>query len=272
MRSQYRSATLSRQWVFLVLAVCACQADAKVIYVGQQQTSQSLAMSEVDHTTWNRLLQKYVNRRGLVDYAAWKSHESDLQSLSGYLDHLSAARVEPISSTNRSAQLAFWINAYNAVTVHGILREYPTDSIKDHVSRFGGYSIWKHYQLYVNGNPYSLDDMEHKVLRKMDEPRIHFAVVCASISCPRLLNEAYLPQSLEQQLAENTHDFFSQSGNFRYDAGKTPDVSVFDLEMVRNRFCANAGDSHEETSELSAHKARATSCGGRTITHQLSKI
>ncbi len=200
--------------------MAATRTNAEIITVGDQQATATVAMADIDHSTWDALLQKYVNERGMVNYSALKSSAADMQSLEAYLNHLSSAKVEPASAANRNAQLAFWINSYNAVTLHGMLREYPTKSIKDHASRFGGYNIWKHYQLFVDGKPYSLDDMEHKILRKMDEPRIHFAVVCASISCPRLLNRAYVPDKLEEQLQLNTRDFFAQPGNFRYDVGK----------------------------------------------------
>ena len=114
----------------------------------------------------------------------------------------------------RESQLAFWINAYNAVTIRGILREYPTTSIRSHTPRLFGYHIWKDLKLYVGGKPYSLDQIEYEVLRQMDEPRIHFATVCASISYPNLLNEAYVPGELEIQLAANAKDFFRASRTF----------------------------------------------------------
>ena len=102
------------------------------------------------------------------------------------------------------------------MTIRGILREYPTSSIRNHTARLFGYNIWHDLKLYVGGQPYSLDQMEHQLLRKMSEPRIHFAIVCASISCPRLLDEAYVASRLDEQLTRNTKDFFSRRGNFRH--------------------------------------------------------
>ncbi|MCP4169779.1 MAG: DUF547 domain-containing protein, partial [Fuerstiella sp.] len=119
--------------------------------------------------------------------------------------------------TSNSAKLAFWINAYNAVTVRGILREDPTSSSRNHTAKLFGYNIWKQLQLYVGGKPHSLEGIEHEILRKMNEPRIHFAIVCASIGCPRLLNEAYTPQRVQQQLEASAKDFFRRSQNFRHD-------------------------------------------------------
>ncbi|MEM7311601.1 MAG: DUF547 domain-containing protein, partial [Planctomycetota bacterium] len=156
--------------------------------------------------------------RGDVNYRGWKADSSSVKALDDYINHLSTASVSAVAS--RNAKLSFWINAYNAVTIRGILKEYPTTSIKNHVSNLGGYNIWKHYKVNVDGRAYSLDDMEHAVLRKMNEPRIHFALVCASKSCPRLMNRAFTAATLEKQLAENATYFFSLPTNFRYDSRK----------------------------------------------------
>jgi hypothetical protein len=142
----------------------------------------------------------------------------------------------------RESQLAFWINAYNAVTIRGILREYPTTSIRNHTPRLFGYHIWKDLKLYVGGKPYSLDQIEHEVLRKMNEPRIHFAIVCASISCPRLLNEAYAPKKIEIQLAANAKDFFSREQNFRYDRL----TNRFHLSAILDWFSEDFGSNQAE--------------------------
>lgn len=195
------------------------------VYLGQQ-VSPTTPVDRIDHSAWKRLLQKYVDEDGMVNYRSWRDNAADRQSLSDYLSHLSTADVGPESS--HDGRLAFWINAYNAVTVHGILREYPTSSIRNHTPRVVGYNIWKHLQLYVGGRPYSLNDIEHKVLRRMEEPQIHFAIVCASIGCPRLLNEAYVPDRVHEQLDANSRDFFSRSQNFRYRDGAIYLSSILD--------------------------------------------
>ncbi|RMF39377.1 MAG: DUF547 domain-containing protein [Planctomycetota bacterium] len=190
-------------------------AAAADIIVGETVgASQRIPLGQIDHTAWDELLHKYVDSHGMVAYAAWKRSASDQRKLLDYLNHLSR-------SDNRGTKpqlLAFWINAYNALTVYGILREYPTSSIRNHTAKLFGYNIWKHLKLRVAGNAYSLEDIEHKILRKMGEPRIHFAIVCASIGCPRLLNEAYVPERLDQQLTENAKNFFGNREKFRYDA------------------------------------------------------
>ncbi len=176
---------------------------------------QRVPMDRIDHTVYDRLLHKYVDKDGYVDYASWKQSSADRRALRQYLEELS--RADTRTPGSREAQLAFWINAYNAVTLEGILQVYPTSSIRKHTGMVG-YNIWDDLLLQVGDARYSLNDMEHKILRRMREPRIHFAIVCASVGCPRLRNEAYTANRIEEQLADNARDFFSRSKNFRYDA------------------------------------------------------
>ncbi len=188
---------------------------AEDVIVGTRMApADRLPLGRISHATWDRLLRRYVNKRGLVDYTAWRKSADDVQVLNSYLQHLSASN----GVGSHEAKIAFWINAYNAVTVSGILREYPTSSIRNHTARWIGYNIWKNLKLIVGEQPISLDAMEHQILRKMGEPRIHFAIVCASMGCPRLLDEAYDATRLDKQLTLNAQLFFSDRTKFRYDA------------------------------------------------------
>lgn len=196
----------------------AAVAGSKVQVGANVPAGQRVPFDAIDHRVWDRLLSEYVDDQGMVAYARWKRSDADTRALDGYLRHLSAAN--PQAGASREAKLAFWINAYNAVTIRGILREYPTSSIRNHTAKVFGYNIWDDLLLNVGGNDYSLNQIEHEILRKFGEPRIHFAIVCASISCPRLLSEAYTREELSRQLAENTRHFFAQPGNFRYDAAR----------------------------------------------------
>jgi len=196
----------------------ACSAGTKVTLGQNVGRGQLVSMDQVNHGTWDALLKRYVDDSGNVAYAQWQKSDQDVQALDGYLASLSTA--DPQGRASKPGQLAFWINAYNAVTVRGILREYPTTSIRNHTAKAFGYNIWKDLQLYVGGQPYHLEQIEHEILRKMGEPRIHFAIVCASISCPRLLNEAFTADRLDEQLPLNTKVFFTNPGNFQFDAGR----------------------------------------------------
>lgn len=183
------------------------------VYIGRKVAG-TVSLDQVDHRLWDNLLKKYVDTNGMVDYRAWHASREDTGRLDQYLAILSTGNA---TQATQGGKLAFWINAYNAGTVRGILREYPTTSIRNHTARLIGYNIWKNLQLYVGGRPYSLEAMEHEILRKMGEPRIHFAIVCASIGCPRLLNQAYTADAVNDQLELNAKDFFSRSQNFRHD-------------------------------------------------------
>lgn len=198
-----------------LMASSECPAGPTVTIGGNVPAAQRVPVAKIDHSAWDHLLKKYVDTNGYVAYSAWQASAADKTTLDDYLNHLSEASFSRESS--REAQLAFWINAYNAVTVKGILREYPTTSIRNHTAKFYGYNIWKDLQLVVSGRPYSLEGIEHEVLRKMGEPRIHFAIVCASVGCPRLLNEAFTADRLEEQLTANARAFFADRTKFAAD-------------------------------------------------------
>ncbi|MFG6685687.1 DUF547 domain-containing protein [Mariniflexile sp. HNIBRBA6329] len=151
-----------------------------------------------NHDAWDKLLNKHVSNDGLVNY---KTFKTDNKALNNYITSLS--EHTPNDATSKEEKLTYWINAYNALTIDLILRHYPIKSVKD-IKDPWGKRLWK-----LGGTWYNLNDIEHKILRKMNEPRIHFAIVCASVSCPKLSNEAYTSESLEQQLTKATKDFLT---------------------------------------------------------------
>lgn len=222
--------------VFIIVCLIARSAVAgpKVVVGKNVAADQRISIEQVDHAGWEALLKRYVNEDGNVDYATWRGSE-DVAKLDEYLNALSHA--EPRLRSSKEARLAFWINAYNALTIKGILREYPTTSIRNHTPRLYGYHIWKDLQLIVGDGAYSLEHIEHEVLRKMGEPRLHFAIVCASRSCPRLLNEAYTAAKLEEQLVANTRAFFANPNNFRHAAGS------FQLSSILKWFGEDFGNT-----------------------------
>lgn len=159
---------------------------------------QATKAQTVNYSSWNKLLQKHVNTFGEVNYRAIIS---DKQLLQSSLDEFT--KNQPDNSWSESETLAYWINAYNAFTIKLIIDNYPIESIKDIKNP------WDKQFIPIGKNLMSLNDIEHNILRKMNEPRIHFAIVCASISCPKLLNEAYLPSKLDLQLTVATEEFLS---------------------------------------------------------------
>jgi len=157
-------------------------------------------IAKPNHSEWNSLLTKYVNDKGDVDY---KAFQNDASALDEYLNHL--AENSPEKDWSKNEKLAYYINLYNAATVKLILDNYPTRSIKDIKNPWG--KDW----VKTGDGIISLGDIEHKILRKMNEPRIHFAINCASFSCPKLLNEAFTAEKMEAQLQATTLDFINDT-------------------------------------------------------------
>ena len=152
----------------------------------------------VDHSSWNALLQKHVNSDGDVNYKAIAKEKEELAR------YLAVLGENPIAAeASKNERLAYYINLYNAGTVQLILENYPINSIKD-ISR-----PWDKDWVTVGKDKISLGDIEHKILRKMNEPRIHFAINCASYSCPKLLNVAFTADAMEQQLQAAAHAFIN---------------------------------------------------------------
>jgi len=131
-----------------------------------------------------------------VDYAALK-RSSAWQKLVFQL-----GRARPRSLASRADQLAFWINAYNILAIQMVVDHYPVASIRD----IGSFlrPVWKRTAGRIDGESISLDEIEHDVLRKLGEPRIHAAIVCASTSCPSLRREPYTAEGLDDQLESST--------------------------------------------------------------------
>jgi len=160
--------------------------------------SLSIKTQSFDHTSWDTFLNTHVDSEGLVNYKGIKNSPEQLNT---YLDLLS--KKQPNSSTSKNEKLAYWINAYNAFTIKLIIDNYPLKSIKD----IG--SPWDKKFILLTNKLVSLNYIEHEILRKMDEPRIHFGIVCASVSCPNLLNEAFIASKLESQLTTATKAFLA---------------------------------------------------------------
>ncbi|WP_282123691.1 DUF547 domain-containing protein [Algibacter mikhailovii] len=158
----------------------------------------------LNYEIWTNLLEKHVSYQGHVNYQAFMNDKKAVSHCITFLDE-----NLPSNTWSKNETLAYWINAYNIMTIDLILRHYPVKSIKD-IKKPWDQRYWK-----LGEKWYNLNDIEHQILRKMDEPRIHFAIVCASISCPKLLNRAFTSQNLDQQLTKATKDFINDtSKNF----------------------------------------------------------
>ncbi len=177
-----------------------------------------------DHSRWTALLQQHVTTAasGYATTLDYRGMMRDRAQLNIYLDQLSAVTRQQFDQWSSAQQLAFLINAYNAWTVALVLTQYPElESIK----ALGGWfrSPWQKRFIPLLQQQLSLDDIEHDLIRgsgRYREPRIHFAVNCASIGCPALRAEAYRAEQLDQQLQQQTQQFLSDRQRNRMQDGR----------------------------------------------------
>lgn len=157
---------------------------------------------------YDKLLKKNVSAKGKVNYQAFIKDSVELDK---YLKILSA--TAPDKTWSRNEQMAYWINAYNAFTIKLITKYYPVKSIKDIGSTIQIPFVntpWDIKFITIGKNKMDLNNIEHGILRKkFDDPRIHMVLVCASKSCPILLNEAYDPKRLDEQFSKQTKAFLA---------------------------------------------------------------
>ncbi len=185
-----------------------------------------------NHAAWTTLLKKHVVLLGggKASQARYAGFASDSSALKAYTDSLSAVSSTAFNAFSKPQQMAFLINAYNAFTVALILTRYPKlASIRDLGTLLS--NPWKPKFIALLGTEMSLDNIEHDTLRakgRYDDPRIHFAVNCASVGCPMLREEAFFAERLEAQLDEQALRFMSDRSRNRFADGKLQLSKIFD--------------------------------------------
>jgi hypothetical protein len=185
-------------------------------------TSQQSPVADFSHDypRYTELLQRHVDTDGWVDYDGLIADSVLLRQAADALANLAKDSLEQFTA---SQKLALWINAYNLLTLKSVAEAYPVKSIKD----IDG--VWDKRRFQVGGRSVTLEDIEHRILRQgFNEPRIHFAIVCASISCPALRHEPYLAPSLSQQLRDATLRFLTDSIRNRF----SPDFREAKLSQI----------------------------------------
>lgn len=175
------------------------------------------------HSRWTKALNEFVIIKGAKSRVRYDAIRKDSRDIQKYLDQIGTVTFKQFLSFSEAEQIAFLINVYNAYTITLIVNNPSVSSIKD----IGGWltSPWKIQFFKLFQEMHSLDDIEHEFLRKRyKEPRIHFALVCASVSCPALRSEAFVAQKLDQQLDEagtafigdRDRNYFEQQSNTLY--------------------------------------------------------
>jgi hypothetical protein len=178
-------------------------------------------IATIDLRIWDELLERYVDDLGRVNYRRWKAEGADV--LRVWLESL--ADVDLADFTDADARLALWLNAYNAIAISQVLEVYPIASIRPKVLGIPNWlsflDFFTRSNTIVGGKKYSLNQIEHAILRpEFAEPRIHFALVCASVGCPLLRRGAYFPESVRTQLEADASRFIHNPDKVRYDAQK----------------------------------------------------
>ena len=177
------------------------------------------------YDAYARALADYVDDRGMVDYGGLKVNRADLDH---FVTSMGALKESVYNTWDDNTKVAFWCNAYNAITLKYILDRYPIKKgswmssfrfPENSIRQISG--VWDKITTPVMNQPMTLDAIEHNVLRKQfTEPRIHMAIVCASVGCPVLRNEPFTGAALDEQLADQSLRFLSDSTKFRIDRKK----------------------------------------------------
>ena len=164
------------------------------------------------HDLFNQVLQEHVDKKGRVNYTKLKANPEKLEK---YLDLLAVAKPTELSY---NAQLAFWVNAYNALVIKGVIDHYPTTSVRK-VKWFNGF--FSRLKFQVAGKTYTLNQIEHGIIRtEFVDPRVHFILVCASTSCPPLETRAFSAEDIEERLETATFNFVQNPEQVRIDRVK----------------------------------------------------
>jgi len=185
--------------------------------------------AQVDHSSWQQLLNVYLVTETLdgiyrFDYGA--GTVSDRARLQTYLDKLS---VTDPRGFRRMEQRAYWINLYNALTISLVLDHYPVASIKNIKSGFLSFGPWDKEVTQVAGQPLTLNDIEHRILRPTwDDPRIHYAVNCASLGCPNIAPQVFTATNTEELLEAGARDYINHPRGIRFTGSSLQLSSIYE--------------------------------------------
>jgi len=182
----------------------------------------------IDHTPWQNLLDTYLDDKhpsGINRFNYAKVNTKDLKTLSNYIKQLQ--QINP-HDLNRAEQKAFWINLYNALTVELIIKNYPVKSITKLGKGFFAFGPWDDILINVQGQELTLNNIEHGILRPFfNDERIHYAVNCASISCPNLSATAYTASNTEQLLEQGAKQYINHRRGVSLEEGELKISSIY---------------------------------------------
>ncbi len=182
----------------------------------------------IDHSAWNTWLTRFVAKGedGINRIAYDQVSAPSRDALQGYIQGLAATKI---SAYNRAEQFAYWVNLYNALTVDVVLENYPVKSIREIKSGFFSSGPWGLKLINVEGEDLSLDDIEHRILRPIwQDPRIHYAVNCASLGCPNLQPQAFTATNSDELLDRAAQEFINHPRGAQVQQGRLTVSSIYD--------------------------------------------
>ena len=223
------------------LLACAVHAATPRDPRGYAHPQEPDRVQRIEHTPWQAFLDRYLvtteDGRTLVRYGAVSAE--DRGALHRYLQSLAA--IDP-GTFDRDEQYAYWINLYNALTVEVVLRNPEKDTIKRMGKGLFSTGPWDDVLITIGGRPLTLDDIEHRILRPTwKDRRVHFAVNCASVSCPNLAQEAYTSANLDRLLDAGERAYLSHPRALEFQADGTLQLSSI-LDWYRKDFAADEPD------------------------------
>lgn len=209
--------------VLLVLLTASCVGGGDLYYdtLGKDQEI-PFEKGQLDHSKWDAILQEFVDNQGFVDYTGLKEDQAKLKE---YLSYLNVNAPQKSWSINE--QFAYYINLYNANTVDLILMNDLPASIKDIGGPLG--QVWLKKFVQVDDKVYSLAAIEKNVLQKMGDARIHFAINCASLSCPKLQNTAFTAANVDVLMDKSANEFINSVKNDLSDPENPKLSAIFDF-------------------------------------------
>ena len=222
---------LHRTWIGQAV-IGAIIASSSYVSAAQADTPWDLFdatnQSQVDHTDWTLFLNTYLVA-GSDGITRLRYGEVSDTNHAGLKDYIARLEAQEVTALNRDEQFVFWVNLYNAVTVDVILDAYPVESIRDIKPSLFSLGPWKQDRVTVEDTALSLDDIEHGILRPIwQDPRVHYAVNCASIGCPNLQAEAFVATDLNQQLDDAARAYINHPRGARVENGKLTVSSIYD--------------------------------------------
>lgn len=228
------------------------------VSIGPKTLSAEQSQKGGSYDDYATVLKNYVDDMGMVNYKQLKANRAKLDA---FVDGMAKLDAKAYEKWDEKAKVAFWLNAYNAFTLKAIIDNYPIKPSffrsrvypKNSIRQIPG--VWDEIAFSVMGVDYTLEHIEHKILRKkFNEPRIHMAMVCAAMGCPPLLNEPYTGQKLDGQLDDRAHRFLANEAKLKIDR----DENRLYLSPILRWFADDFVNKYEPEKNIARHNKKTS--------------